>query len=155
MKSRTVLFALLAGAILAGCSGIDVTTDFNREWNFSPYKTYDWVVVKSPSLRDPLLETPMLELVGSDQQRAFGLAKRDTLPQFCLDCDVRFACHGGCPKNRFIETPDSEPGLNDLCAGYKAFFQYVDQPMRTMAELLRRNRAPAEIMQMQSTEGER
>jgi len=61
MKSRTVLFALLTGAILAGCSGIDVMTDFNQEWNFSPYKTYDWVVVKSPSLRDPLLETPMLD----------------------------------------------------------------------------------------------
>ncbi len=62
----------------------------------------------------------MLELVASPKQVEFGLAKRDTLPRYCLDCDVRFACHGGCPKDRFIATPDGEPGLNYLCAGYKA-----------------------------------
>jgi uncharacterized protein len=59
---------------------------------------------------------------------------------------VRFACHGECPRNRFILTPDGEPGLNYLCAGYKAFFQHVDRPIRIMAELLRRNRAPSEIV---------
>ena len=47
-------------------------------------------------------ETHMIELVASDQQRKFGQDKFDTLPQYCLDCDVRFACHGGCPKDRFI-----------------------------------------------------
>jgi uncharacterized protein len=65
---------------------------------------------------------------------------------------VRFACHGECPKNRFIETPDGEPGLNYLCSGYKAFFQHVDRPMKIMAELLRRDRAPAEVMQILSAE---
>ena len=84
----------------------------------------------------------MLELVASQQQRQFGLAKRDTLPRYCLDCDVRFACHGGCPKDRFIPTPDGEPGLNYLCAGFKEFFHHVDRPMRTMAGLLAQNRAP-------------
>ncbi|MDH4178354.1 MAG: SEC-C metal-binding domain-containing protein, partial [Thermoleophilia bacterium] len=79
------------------------------------------------------------------QQRQFGLDKRDTLPRFCLDCDVRFACHGGCPKDRFIRTPDGEPGLNYLCPGYKLFFHHVDEPMRTMRNLLRAGRAPAEI----------
>jgi radical SAM protein with 4Fe4S-binding SPASM domain len=77
-------------------------------------------------------EQHMLELVDSPQQRRFGLDKRDTLPRYCRDCDVRFACHGGCPKDRFIETPDGEPGLNYLCAGYKAFFHHVDGPMRFM-----------------------
>ena len=91
-------------------------------------------------------ETPMVDLMASDKQLKFGRDKKDTLPQYCLDCDVRFACHGGCPKNRFIETPDGEPGLNYLCAGYKAFFNHIRIPMNTMAELLRRNRAPAEIM---------
>ena len=47
----------------------------------------------------------MLELVASEQQRQFGLDKRDTLPRYCLECDVRFACHGGCPKDRFIRRP--------------------------------------------------
>jgi uncharacterized protein len=90
----------------------------------------------------------MIELVASDKQQKFGRDKLDALPGYCRECDVRFACHGGCPKNRFIETPDGEPGLNYLCAGYKAFFKHIDTPMRTMADLLRRNRAPAEIMQI-------
>ncbi len=90
-------------------------------------------------------ETHMLELVASQRQRQFGLDKRDTLPSTCLECDVRFACHGGCPKDRFLATPDGEPGLNYLCAGYKAFFHHVDRPMRYMAEQLRRGHAPAEI----------
>ncbi len=84
-----------------------------------------------------ITETPMAELVASDRQRAFGLAKRETLPRYCVACDVRFACHGGCPKDRFIPTPDGEPGLNYLCAGYTAFFHHVDDPMRAMSELLR------------------
>jgi uncharacterized protein len=91
-------------------------------------------------------DTHMIELVASDQQRQFGLHKRDSLPRYCRECEVRFACNGECPKNRFIETPDGEPGLNYLCAGYKAFFLHVDKPMHIMAELLRRNRAPAEVM---------
>jgi serine-type anaerobic sulfatase-maturating enzyme len=93
-------------------------------------------------------ELHMLDLVSSPQQVQFGLDKRDTLPQYCLDCDVRFACHGGCPKDRFIETPDGEPGLNYLCAGFKDFFHHVDRPMRMMSLLLARNRAPAELMQL-------
>ena len=82
---------------------------------------------------------PMLDLVVSDQQKAFGNAKAD-LPQYCLDCDVRFACNGGCPKDRFDTTPDGEPGLHHLCAGYKDFFHHVDAPMKVMAELLRNGR---------------
>ena len=81
-----------------------------------------------------------------DQQRAFGQAKRDRLPQYCLDCDVRFICNGGCPKNRIIETPSGEPGLNYLCAGYKAFFTHIDEPMRYMANELAHRRPPANIM---------
>ena len=97
-------------------------------------------------------ETHMIELIASPQQRKFGQDKLDTLPQYCLDCEVRFACHGGCPKNRFIETPSGEPGLNYLCAGYKHFFNHVDRPMRMMAGLLNQGRAPAEIMQVYAAE---
>jgi uncharacterized protein len=92
-----------------------------------------------------IMETPMIELVGSEQQIAFGQAKRDTLPQFCLDCDVRFACNGGCPRNRFTQTPAGDEGLNYLCAGYKAFFHHVDGPMRIMSGLLSQGRAPSEL----------
>ena len=97
-------------------------------------------------------ETHMIELIASDQQRKFGQDKLDTLPRYCQECEVRFACHGGCPRNRFIVTPDGEAGLNYLCAGYKLFFNHVDGPMKIMAELLRRNRAPAEIMQWYAAE---
>ena len=100
-------------------------------------------------------ERHMLELVSSPQQVQFGLDKRDTLPQYCLECDVRFACHGGCPKDRFIRTPDGDPGLNYLCAGFKEFFHHVDAPMRVMADLLARNRAPAEIMELYASEDAR
>jgi len=88
----------------------------------------------------------MVQLVGSEQQVKFGNDKRDTLPRYCRECEVRFACHGECPKNRFLQTPHGEPGLNYLCAGYKTFFNHIDIPMKIMAELLRHNRAPAEIM---------
>ena len=93
-----------------------------------------------------ILDTPIIELVSSDAQRQFGLNKRDTLPQYCQECPVRFACHGECPKNRFVETPTGESGLNYLCAGYRAFFAHIDQPMRQMTALLRQGRAPAEVM---------
>ena len=93
-----------------------------------------------------ILEERMIDLIASDQQRKFGQDKYDTLPKYCQECEVQFACYGGCPKNRFIETPDGEPGLNYLCAGYKKFFNHVDEPMRFMAAELRNNRPPANVM---------
>jgi uncharacterized protein len=100
-------------------------------------------------------EASLPELVGSKQQTAFGAAKRDSLPRYCRECEVRFACHGECPKNRFTQTPDGEPGLNYLCAGYKAFFRHIDLPMKIMADLWRRQRPPAEIMQWYAREDAR
>lgn len=90
--------------------------------------------------------TPMIELIASERQRQFGQAKFNTLPQYCRTCEVRFACNGGCPKNRFVETPNGEPGLNYLCTGYKAFFTHINPLMQTMAELLRQGRYADEIM---------
>ena len=94
----------------------------------------------------------MIELVASEQQLKFGQDKRDALPQYCLECDVRFACHGECPKNRFIETPDGEPGLNYLCAGFKHFFHHIDRPATIMAGLMRQGRPAAEVMQILAAE---
>jgi uncharacterized protein len=87
-----------------------------------------------------VMETPLLELVGSQQQRQFGLAKRDALPEPCRACEVRFVCNGGCPKNRV------QAGLNYLCEGYKAFFKHIDEPMRFMAAELEARRPPANIV---------
>jgi uncharacterized protein len=93
-----------------------------------------------------ILEKPLRELVDLPSQHRFGLDKRDRLPEFCRACDVYFACRGECPRNRFLRTPDGAAGLNYLCAGYRLFFEHIDQPMRTMAALLRQGRTPAEIM---------
>lgn len=97
-------------------------------------------------------ETHMIELLTSPAQVKFGQDKRDTLPRYCRACEVRFACHGECPKNRFISTPDGEPGLNYLCAGYKAFFKHIDRPMQMMADLLRQRRYADEVMGMLARE---
>lgn len=91
-------------------------------------------------------EEHMLQMVGSDQQTQFGLDKRDSLPRYCLECEVRFACHGECPKNRFIETPDGEPGLNYLCAGYKGFFHRINEPYKILTLLLRSGRPASDVM---------
>jgi uncharacterized protein len=93
-----------------------------------------------------IMEERMIDLVASEKQRKFGQDKYDTLPKYCQECEVLFACYGGCPKNRFIETPDGEPGLNYLCAGYKKFFNHVNEPMRFMANELRHNRPPVNVM---------
>lgn len=95
-------------------------------------------------------EQHMLNLVASEQQLAFGLAKSDTLPRFCRSCDVRFACHGGCPKDRFTSTPDGEPGLHYLCPSYQAYFHHVDGPMRFMASRLRSGAFADEVMEWMS-----
>jgi uncharacterized protein len=88
----------------------------------------------------------MIELVALPQQLKFGQDKRDKLPRYCLECDVRFACHGECPKNRFVETPDGEPGVNYLCAGFKTFFHHVDFPMKLLVGLLRRGHEARDVM---------
>jgi len=88
----------------------------------------------------------MIEMVASPRQLKFGRDKRDSLPRCCLECDVRFACHGECPKNRFIPAPGGEPGLNYLCAGFKEFFHHVGFPMKLMAGLMRRGRDAREVM---------
>ncbi len=90
----------------------------------------------------------LITLVAGEQQRQFGRAKRDSLPPYCRACPAYFVCHGECPKNRFLDTPDGDPGLNYLCAGYRAFFAHIDRPMKMMAQLYSAGRSPAEIMRL-------
>ncbi|MFU8892304.1 MAG: anaerobic sulfatase-maturation protein [Luteolibacter sp.] len=95
-----------------------------------------------------LMEMPLRELVDSARQRAFGNAKADSLPAYCRNCEFASFCNGECPKHRFLTSPDGEPGLNYLCAGYKRFLGHIDPYMRIMANLLAKQRPPAEIMSM-------
>jgi uncharacterized protein len=88
----------------------------------------------------------LIDLVMLPRQQQFGLAKRDSLPRFCLECDVRFACHGGCPKDRFAVTPDGDQGLHYLCPSYKAFFGHIGPAMTAMCELLSGGRPPSDLV---------
>jgi uncharacterized protein len=95
-----------------------------------------------------IAEKPIIDLLSTEFQAKFGNDKRDLLPAYCRECDVRFACNGECPKNRFISTPDGEPGLNYLCAGYKAFFHHIDQPLKAIAKLIESGRPASDVMRL-------
>jgi uncharacterized protein len=77
----------------------------------------------------------ILEFLASETQSDFGLAKSKTLPLYCRSCEVLSMCNGECPKNRFIYTPDGDPGLNYLCAGYKIFFNHSKPFVDAIAEM--------------------
>jgi uncharacterized protein len=85
-------------------------------------------------------------LVDAPRQAAFGAAKRDALPRYCLECPVLTSCNGGCPKDRFVTTADGEPGLNYLCAGYRRFYEHVAPYASRIAALNRTGAGPAAIM---------
>ena len=82
-------------------------------------------------------ETPLLDLLESPTQNAFGRAKLEALPRYCKECNVKSMCNGECPKNRFITTPDGEKGLNYLCEGYKRFFTHCQPFISEVAALWR------------------
>ena len=88
----------------------------------------------------------LYQLMNSPRQQAFSRIKREGLPTQCRECDVLFACHGECPKNRFTRTATGEPGLNYLCRGYHRFFTHVRPYMDHMRTLLQQDKAPALIM---------
>jgi len=80
----------------------------------------------------------LLYFLDSDTQKAFGMSKSITLPRYCTECKVISMCNGECPKNRFISTPDGEPGLNYLCSGYKYFFNHCRPFTEAIAEAWRK-----------------
>ncbi len=92
-------------------------------------------------------ETPITQMMGSTKQALFGQDKKNKLPAYCRSRPVRFACHGDCPKHRFIKTPQGDPGLNYLCEGYKMFFEHVKPYMDFMTKELKAVRAPANVME--------
>jgi uncharacterized protein len=79
---------------------------------------------------------PLAEMAFSETQERFGRAKEGTLPDYCRRCVYEFACFGECPKNRFLRTPEGEPGLNYLCQGWKRFFAHVDEPVQKIVRQL-------------------
>lgn len=88
----------------------------------------------------------LVEMMFSERQQRFGADKRDRLPGQCRQCRYLFACNGECPKNHFATTADGEPGLNYLCEGYRKYFDHVAPYMDFMANELKHQRPPANVM---------
>ena len=80
-------------------------------------------------------DNSLTHFLNHPDQKAFGEIKLKTLPQYCIKCEVRQMCNGECPKNRFITSPDGEPGLNYLCEGYKYFFNHYKPFINTVSEV--------------------
>ena len=93
-----------------------------------------------------IMDKSIEEMIYSPAQVKFGNDKRDALPKYCKECEFLFVCNGECPKHRFIKTPDGDPGLNYLCAGYRKFFKHIDPAMRKMQALVQKGRPAADIM---------
>ena len=81
-----------------------------------------------------IMEKDLVSMALSPEQESFGKAKEGLLPQRCRDCDYQFACFGECPKNRFIRTPEGDPGLNYLCQGWQRFYGHIDKPIREIIQ---------------------
>ena len=91
-------------------------------------------------------ETPLVAMINGKAQEEFGTYKKSALPQYCRQCEVLASCNGGCPKDRFIQTPDGEEGLNYLCAGYKHFALHARPYLRKFSELRKAKQPAAKIM---------
>ena len=89
----------------------------------------------------------LIEMLYGDKQHAFSRLKHTSLPRQCMECDMEFACHGECPKNRFEKDKYGEPGLNYLCKGYYQYYSHVAPYMDFMKRELQALRPPANIME--------
>ena len=88
----------------------------------------------------------LIDMLYGEKQQAFSRLKHTSLPRQCKECDMEFACHGECPKNRFEKDKYGEPGLNYLCQGYYQFYTHVAPYMDFMKRELLAQRPPANIM---------
>ena len=113
------------------CGGIPV---IERNGNFYPCDHF----VDKNTLIGNINEHTLTQLLYHHDQKAFGASKRNTLPEYCHNCDVKEMCNGECPKNRFITSPDGELGLNYLCEGYRFFFNhckpFIDSVAKTWSK---------------------
>ncbi|MBQ8775167.1 MAG: anaerobic sulfatase-maturation protein [Alistipes sp.] len=91
-------------------------------------------------------ESSLIDMMYGAKQREFGAKKHTSLPSKCRRCRYEFACHGECPRNRFLATEDGESGLNYLCEGYYAFFDHASEAMEYMRRQLAEGLPPANVM---------
>ncbi len=90
----------------------------------------------------------LIDMLYGEQQREFSRLKHSSLPRQCKECDMEFACHGECPKNRFMKDKYGDSGLNYLCPGYYHYYQHVAPYMDYMKQELMAQRPPSNIMKV-------
>lgn len=90
----------------------------------------------------------LIDMLYGEQQQEFSRLKHSSLPRQCKECDMEFACHGECPKNRFMKDKYGDSGLNYLCPGYYHYYQYVAPYMDYMKQELMAQRPPSNIMKV-------
>lgn len=90
----------------------------------------------------------LIDMLYGEQQQEFSRLKHSSLPRQCRECDMEFACHGECPKNRFMKDKYGDSGLNYLCPGYYHYYQHVAPYMDYMKQELMSQRPPSNIMKV-------
>ena len=90
----------------------------------------------------------LIDMLYGEQQQKFSRLKHSSLPRQCKECDMEFACHGECPKNRFMKDKYGDSGLNYLCPGYYHYYQHVAPYMDYMKQELMSQRPPSNIMKV-------
>ena len=90
----------------------------------------------------------LIDMLYGEQQQEFNRLKHSSLPRQCKECDMEFACHGECPKNRFMKDKYGDSGLNYLCPGYYHYYQHVAPYMDYMKQELMSQRPPSNIMKV-------
>jgi uncharacterized protein len=118
---------------LAGVCGRSLVT-IEKDGSIYSCDRFVYPEYKLGNLRDGGIQ--LVDLVYSEKQRAFGCNKHIGLPNYCKQCRYLFVCHGECPKNRLIKTPDGQPGLNYLCSGIKRFMTYAEPYFQQIIEKL-------------------
>ncbi|WP_346049163.1 hypothetical protein [Actinomadura chokoriensis] len=136
-----------AGRGRAGGSAVSARTVRPEQWAAFLVAVFDeWVRRDVGRQHVQVFEEALTAWTAAARRPRASRAGWERLPLYCRCCPVLFACGGGRPGHRFVESPDGESGLDYLCAGYREFFDHIDQPMQVMAALLRSGRDIAEVM---------
>lgn len=93
-----------------------------------------------------IAESRLSAIAESVAQREFGAVKELSLPSGCKNCEVKFACYGGCPKHRFKRCSDGDHGLSYLCDGYKKYFRHIHRYMKVMKQLIENGLPVSDVM---------
>jgi uncharacterized protein len=139
-------------ALMSWMGGHSTVCQFSRQCGRSVIMEHDGNIYSCDHFVYPryllgnILSSDLNLLVDSPQQISFGKSKETSLPPCCQNCEALFACHGECPKHRFVSTIANEQGLNYLCGGYKKYFRHINKYMNAMRQLLENNLPVSRIM---------